>query len=277
MVEKSSRKIIDMHSHLSPDEKVFHEYEEASEKLGITRIVFHGIEWPGADFSRNTAIKRAMEMRPDLVVGFGGINLWEEVDPDRVDQLRDDGFSGLKFILPPEPYHSERFFPYYERAETLGMPILFHLGIVSRELTEQVRTDGNLMRPIYLDSIARSFRKLTIIGAHLGNPWFEEATMSARWNPNLFFDITGSTLKKKKPSFIGELLWWDETTEYRSSVWTSAWEQIVFGTDVIASKMYDVLADYENLLSTLKIPERLQSCVFYETGANILRKAGVDL
>ena len=272
-----SQKIIDMHSHLMPDESAIPGYEKAAEALGIVKIVFHGLEWPGSSVSKNNAIERAIKRRPDLFVGFGGVNLWDDIDPDRIDSLRDRGFTGLKFIVPPDPYHSERFYPYYERAETLGMPVLFHLGIVSANDTEQVRVDNNLMRPIYLDTIARTFRNLTIIGAHLGNPWYEEATMSARWNPNLFFDLTGSTLKKKKPSFIGELLWWDETTEYGSPVWSSAWDQIIFGTDVSAEKMHDVLADYNHLLDTLGISADLQDKVFYGTAAGILKKAGVKL
>lgn len=271
------RTVIDMHNHLYTDERELPEFERAAEKCGFVKIVFQGLEWPGVNFSRNAAIKKAMEMRPDLILGFGGINLWEEVNPDRVDRLRDEGFCGLKFIIPPEPYNSERFYPYYERAEKLKMPILFHLGIVSSSGTEHVRVDNNFMRPIYLDTIARDFRNLILIGAHLGNPWWEEAAMSARWNPNLFFDITGSTLKMKKPSYIGELLWWSDKTQYRSPKWSSAWDQIIFGTDVSADKCDDVLNDYENLLATLGVSEELQSKVFYDTAAAILRSAGVSL
>ena len=271
------RKIIDFHNHLYTDERELPGFEKAAEQYGIDKIIFQGLEWPGVDFSRNAAIKRAMEIRPDLVLGFGGINLWEKADPDRIDRLRDDGFCGLKFIIPSAPYHDERFFPYYERAEKIGMPALFHLGIVSAKGAANVRVDNNFMRPIYLDTIAREFRGLTIIGAHLGNPWYEEATMSCRWNPNLFFDLTGSTLKKKKPSFIGELLWWNETTDYGSQKWDNAWQQIVFGTDVPAEKVGDVLNDYENLMNSLGISEKLQSAVLYDTAADILRKAGVDL
>ncbi|MBN1291217.1 MAG: amidohydrolase family protein [Candidatus Latescibacteria bacterium] len=271
------RKIIDLHNHLMNDESAIPEYEKVAEELGISKIVFQGLEWPGVDFSRNSAIKKAINARPDLFVGFGGVNLWKKIKADRIDKLRDDGFTGLKFIVPPEPYHSERFYPYYERAEKLKMPCLFHLGIVSARATQHVRVDNNFMRPIYLDTIARSFKDLTVIGAHLGNPWFEEATMSARWNPNLFFDITGSTLKKKKPEYIGELLWWSDTTEYKSPYWSSAWEQIVFGTDVPAHRMFDVVNDYENLMNTLNISEKLQNLVFYGTSANILRKAGVEI
>ncbi len=271
-----NRPIIDMHTHLMPDETALPEYEKISEQLGIKKIVFQGLEWPGVHFSRNSAILRAINMRPDLIVGFGGINLWEDVDPDTVDKLKDEGFTGLKFIVPSEPYHSERFLPYYERAEKLGMPVLFHLGIVSANDTKEVYVDNNYMRPIYLDTIARTFPKLTMIGAHLGNPWYEEATMSARWNPNLFFDLTGSTLKKKKPEYIGELLWWDETTEYKSPYWSSAWEQIIFGTDVGTGRMSDVVNDYEHLMNSLGVSDKLQSAVFFDTAAAILRNAGVE-
>jgi len=270
-----NRRIIDMHGHLFPDESAVPGLEKAAESLGIEKIVLHGLEWPGSPMSRNAAVREAMKRRPGLFVGFGGIDMWESVDHDRVDRLRDEGFTGLKFIVPPEPYHSETFFPYYERAERLGMPVLFHLGIVAADATKNVRVDNNYMRPIYLDTIARSFRDLTVIGAHLGNPWFEEATMSARWNPNLFFDITGSTLKKKKPRFIGELLWWDETTEYGSSVWSSAWQQILFGTDVVPEKMHDVLGDYERLLEALGVADEYREAVLHGTGARILGKAGV--
>jgi len=151
-----NRPIIDMHTHLMPDETAVPEYEKTAEQLGLKKIVFQGLEWPGVHFSRNAAILRAIDKRPDLFVGFGGINLWDDVDPDIVDKLKDEGFTGLKFIVPPEPYHSERFCPYYQRAEKLGMPVLFHLGIVSANDTKEVYVDNNYMRPIYLDTIART-------------------------------------------------------------------------------------------------------------------------
>lgn len=268
---------INMHSHLFPDASSAGVFVREAEKLGIVKIVLLGLEWPGCGFSNNREIKKAIDTYPDMFVGFGGVNLWEKVAPDKIDRLKDEGFAGLKFILPPEPYHSMRFYPYYERATALGMPILFHLGIVAANHTEHVRVDNNLMRPVYLDTIARDFRALTIIGAHLGNPWYDEAAMSARWNVNLFFDLTGSTLKKKKPSYINELLWWNETTEYRSPLWSSAWEQIVFGTDVAADRMHDVINDYDKLMDEAALSDDLRHKVFFETGARILRNAGVTI
>lgn len=264
-----------MHNHLMPDERVLTEYERVAEELGIEKTVFLGLEWPGCPMSCNNAIRAAMKSRPGFVVGFAGVNLWEPVDPDKIDRFRDEGFVGLKFIIPPAPYHDECFYPYYERAEKLSMPIVFHLGIVSSTGTDSVRVDNNFMRPVYLDTIARSFRGLTLIGAHLGNPWYEEAAMSARWNPNLFFDLTGSLLKKKKPSYIGELLWWNEMTAYRSPKWPGAWDQIVFGTDTAPGHVAGMIDDYTRVFDELELSGDIRLSVMSGTGRAILRAAGV--
>ena len=190
----AERKIIDAHHHVR-DEKHADRLADTCEKLGIVKVCLVATNVPDSDRDCNADTKAAFEKYPDLFVGFGGVNLWESDGPDQVQRLYDQGFRGLKFIIPPKPYHDESFFPIYQRAQELGMVALFHLGIVARRRSRQVRVDNNLMRPIYLDTIARQFPELTIIGAHLGNPWYEEATMSCRWNPNLYFDLSGSTLK----------------------------------------------------------------------------------
>ena len=115
-----------------------------------------------------------------------------------------------------------------------------HLGIVARnEKLRALRPNSGYMRPIYLDTISRQFPGLTIIGAHLGNPWYEEATMAARWNPNLYFDVTGSTLPKLiklgRLDRLNEILWWSaeegEAKPHTLKDGPGAWEHIVFGTD----------------------------------------------
>ncbi len=267
--------VIDAHSHLFPDESAFPEYEQVCESLDISRICFMGLEYPGSQRSRNTMIHTVMNRRPDLVVGFAGINLWDKVDPGLVDRFHDQGFRGLKFILPPATYHDPQYYPYYERAAELQMPVCFHLGIVARSADMLCRVDNNLMRPVYLDTIAREYPQLTIWGAHLGNPWYDEAAMCCRWNPNLFFDLSGSTLKYKKPDFLGELLWWTENTFYKSPDGTPAWRKVLFGSDVTAANIHDVLSDYRALLSALRL-EHYAADVFYENAARALRTAGVD-
>jgi uncharacterized protein len=70
--------------------------------------------------------------------------------------------------------------------------------------------DGDKERPTTLDKIARRFPKLTIIGAHLDNQDCAWAAEIARWNPNLYFDLSGSSLIKKQNdyTFFKSIFWW---------------------------------------------------------------------
>ncbi|MGQ9554764.1 MAG: amidohydrolase family protein [Anaerolineae bacterium] len=268
--------IIDMHHHLGPEVDYADKLAERCQRLGVVKVCIMGIEREGhlAGFGGNNDVEAAFKKHPDLILGFGHVRLGLD-GPEKVDELKDRGFTGLKFIIPRKQYNDESYFPIYERAEALHMPGMFHLGIVARmDQGHHVRVDCNLMRPIYLDSIARTFPDWTLIGAHLGNPWYEEATMSARWNPNLYFDLSGSTLKKKKPEFLLDLLWWDSTTRYGSPDGRAAWEKIVFGSDVDYYEIKDVLHDYEVLMKAGNIRPEWRYAVRYGTAARILGLEG---
>ena len=55
------------------------------------------------------------------------------------------------------------------------------LVFVARKKNERSQNASSArMRPIYLNTIARAFPDLKIIGAHLGNPWYQEAAEVAR-------------------------------------------------------------------------------------------------
>ncbi len=259
------RKIIDVHQHL-----LAHDADALAEeyaRLGVCKAVLLGHP-PSRTVGNNEAILEASESYPELFVPFAGFDL-DEMTPDDVKRLRQKGFVGLKFIGPRKQYNDVSYFPVYQRACENGMPVLFHLGIVANR-PPWTRCDCNLMRPIYLDHIARNLPELTVIGAHLGNPWYEEATMSCRWNPNLFFDLSGSTLKKKSPEFLSSLLWWTATTAYRSPDNTSAWEKILFGADVGCDEIEDVINDYEKLMSALDLSAGIRDKIWYGTAAKLL-------
>lgn len=274
-----------MHHHVlaRPAEEYADQAAKVAEQHNIVKICLQGLEYEGSEVGNNEDILACWRRNPDLFVPFGGIDLWRPVRAEAVDELKEAGCSGLKFILPPKPYHDESYYPYYQRAQELKMPILFHLGIVARggvldRLGKQpARVDNNLMRPVYLDTIARAFPDLPIIGAHLGNPWYEEAGMCCRWNPNLYFDISGSTLKRKKADFFADLLWWGAGTyrAYLDAQGRGAWEKIVFGSDVRASDIPDVLNDYCRLVEELELPDEVSQAVFYGTAATMLTWAEV--
>jgi len=261
----TERLIVDCHHHMGRDPDYAAKLVDECARLGIAKVCL--IAGDGEE-----GVNRVAALLPkysDTILGLARIR-WMEDGPDDIVRYHDQGFSGLKFIVPPAPYDDERWFPVYEKAQELGMPSLFHLGIVARsQRPRSIPVRNNYMRPIYLDTIARQFPQLQILGAHLGNPWYEEATMSARWNPNLYFDLSGSTLKKKPPEFLGQLLWWTPFTRYRDVEGRYAWEKIVFGSDVPYYEIHDVLHDYDRTMSALGLSDDLKWKVLGGTAARI--------
>jgi len=260
---------IDGHVHHDTDEGYVDRLVEEERRLGFDKVCLNGALW--LDFKDgNKLVAQAMAKYPEVIIGFGFLPLGE-AGPDEVRALHGQGFKGLKMIRPPARYDDKSFYPVYEMAEELGLICLFHLGIVARTaLDKQYDVNNDRHRPIYLDTIARAFPILRIIGAHLGNPWYEEAAMACRWNPNLYFDLSGSSLKAKPPQFFGQLLWWTETSQYRDPEGRHAWAKIVFGSDVGIELIEDVMNDFQRTMDAIALRPDLQAQVFGGTMAKLL-------
>ena len=132
---------------------------------------------------------------PDFFVPFGSLNFNRGVDA--IDELKEKGFIGLgEVIWPPKPYDDESLFPYYERAEKLKMPLLIHAaGAMCQEINfDKKLSGGRFMHVYHLDIIAKLFPDLTIIGAHLGATWYDEAMNIAYAHKNVYFDISNGFL-----------------------------------------------------------------------------------
>ncbi len=258
----SGDQIIDVHHHLSAKPDDWKKLADECGRLKIRKIIC---------FGNNEAVAKAMEAFPDLIVGFGLLRLGMD-NALMVDEFVKMGFRGIKFIRPAANYDNRNYYRIYGRMEEKKLIAIYHLGIVSNRNPQASKfqdVDNNRHRPIYLDTISRAFPDLAIIGAHLGNPWYEEASMSARWDPKLYFDLSGSTLKKKTPEFIGNLLWWKEEGLY-SPHKQNAWEKIVFGSDVEINMIEDTLNDYLRLFEALELPEEYREKVLYGTMAGLL-------
>ena len=262
--------IIDTHVHLQNVPGYLEQLLEVVAQLKINKIVLFTVA-PGSRWTTNEQVLAAHREHPQIIIPFycfrPGIN-----DPREVEQAHQSGFKGLKVTNPAANYNDESFFPVWEQCEVFGMPVTFHTGIISRN-AEQVEQDldSSRMKVIYLDRIARRFQKMTMFVAHLGNPDHAEACMMCRWHANMYFDLSGSTLKYRKPTFFRELLWWGrETVRYRDEFGRGPWEKIVFGTDVTPAEMDDTLQDYQRLFRALKLSPELQAAVMGGTAAKLL-------
>jgi len=260
--------IVDTHVHLSPQDRGGDRLVEEASRLGIDRLVVFNdaiAERPTYD-----DVLEAARKHPGRIVPFAYLELGTHTAAD-VERRHAAGFRGFKCIYPKVNYHDRSLWPVYEAAEGLGMILLFHLGVVAVSDHDRERdVDSSRMRPIFLDAVLRRFRNLVVWGAHLGNPWYEEAAMLCRWHLNLYFDLTGSSLKAKPPEFFRQLLWWGGNQQYGDRRGRGPWEKILFGTDVSIGTMGDVMEDYRRLFEALKLPEEARQAVMGGTAARLL-------
>ncbi len=262
--------IIDTHVHLGSKAGQLQELMEMVHKLKIDKVCLF-TAGPGYYRTSNDDVMKAHLEYPDVIIPFYYLRLGVD-GPRVVERAHRDGFRGLKLINPTKNYNDESYFPVWERCEDLGMIALFHTGIVGRN-PQQVHfdIDSSRMKVIYLDRIARKFQQMTMFVAHLGNPDYGEAGMMCRWHANMYFDLSGSTLKKKPPSFLRELLWWErQKIRYKDELGRGPWEKIIFGTDVTPAEMPDTLNDYKKLFRALKLPRKYQAAVMGGTAAGLL-------
>jgi len=263
---------IDAHVHVSLEQGYADKLVAEMDRVGFDRALLNGFVTYG-DQAGNEAVAAAVQRYPDRIIGAAYLDLAAQGAAD-VKTFHQRGFRALKLIGPPANYDDQRLYPVYDAAAQLGMLCLFHTGIVSRSPAPIDRVhdvNNDRMRPIYLDTIARQMPELNIIGAHFGNPWYDEAAMAARWNPNLYWDLSGSTLKYRSARDLAKLLWWTETSRYRDPLGRPAWQKIVFGSDVPIEEMGEVAQDYERVLDALEIRQDIRAAIFGGTVAGLLR------
>ncbi|MFH1022382.1 MAG: amidohydrolase family protein [Planctomycetota bacterium] len=189
---KPSR-IINVHTHLHHDQdldarlRLWREWNV--QKVCIQTLASK----PGERFC-NDEVAALIQKYPDIIVGFGKVDLGFTPDgPEAIDRLKDQGFTGLKFIWPSYPYDDERYYPLYERAQVLSMPILFHTGFSSIQPADGAnRISVEKMRAARLDTIGRAFPKLRMIMAHLGNPEFHVGLDIITEFPNIWAEFSGA-------------------------------------------------------------------------------------
>ena len=226
-------------------------------------------------YEKLDAARAAIGTYPDIFIGFGVIKLDDPEVFEKIDAYHKAGFKGVGEITKPlKNFHDPSYYLIYERLQDLQLNVLFHTGIVNWQGTHVEHSGMDRMRPAYLDIIARRFPGLTIQGAHLGNPWYTEAAEVARWDPNLFFDVTGSSLLKKQddPKFWGEVLWWRPSlsTIHSRSGAGHAFSKIVFGSDEGPEGFLANIERFDLFLRANDVPEEVQEQCWYGTKAKHL-------
>jgi uncharacterized protein len=259
------RFVIDAHQHYSPAP----DYVARLIKIYAGRNAMACVLTPMAGFE---VIKKAAAAHPDVIIPYGHINVDEPGAMAEIQKFADAGFKGIKMHRPKYNWDDFGYFPIYDKLQTLKLVALFHTGIVAGSSDEPEPSSMARMRPSFLHTIARSFPKLVIQGAHLGNPWYDEAAEVARWEKNLYFDLTGSSLIKKAKNLavFKEYLWWEGPTAHSAPDAVYAFEKLVFGTDEAPENLDACIARYEAMLDACGVPEASRKKIYGETMARLL-------
>jgi|TARA_B100000686_G_scaffold122143_1_gene129384 predicted TIM-barrel fold metal-dependent hydrolase len=189
----------------------------------------------------NDYISEIVTSYPGRFIGFAAIDPWQgKASVEELERaVKDLSLRGLKLHPVQQAFHpnDEKFYPLYEKAMELNIPVLFHSGMAA---SGSGMAGGGGMKLKYsapipgMDDVAADFPHLTVIMAHPGWPWIEEQIAVALHKPNVYLDLSGWL-----PRYIPKQLLDEANTRLQDKVlfgsdypfitpdkWLKDWEQI---------------------------------------------------
>ena len=265
--------LVDFHAHLYEDPGYGDALAETGRNLGLDWLCIGG----GAErygLASNDEVLEQASRYPELFLPFAALKLGQDSAAD-VEEMARSGFRGFRVCAPPQPYDDERFSPVYEAAEALQTPILFHTGFLPPSpLDKALGVRCERMRPVYLDSVARSFPRLKVVGTSLGGPWCEEACEAMRLHAGVFFDLSSDTLRKRDCEFLRRLLRSGKTSVLGTHSDERACNRIIFGSAVRHEELPSMERDYQRFFRALAFSEAMINRVMGETAQELLSLPG---
>ena len=193
---------------------LFREMEEVERAIVFSLRYGDSIGVEGNDEITAAAVAKY----PDKFVGFA------YVDPRRADcmellrhAVEDLGLKGAKFgpIYNGVALSDPRLEPVYEYLQRKNLPLTMHMGT-----TFARNAPIEMGRAIHVEPIALRYPDLTMVLAHMGHPWYDDAIVVSRKQPNVFLEI--SALFYRPWQYYNMLI---SAQEY------SITDKIYFGTD----------------------------------------------
>jgi hypothetical protein len=192
----------------------------------------------GVEAYPNDDLAAACRKHPDVFVGFAGIDPWKgKLAVRELERaVAELGLRGVKLHPGRQEFYPNdpRFAELFATAAGLGVPVLFHTGMMAAGAGTPGGRGQRLdfTRPIYLDHLAADFPDLTIIAAHPSWPWSDEALAMARHKSNVFLDLSGYSPKYIPPQYV----------QFAN---TLLQDQMLFGSDYPFIMPERWLADFE--------------------------------
>jgi len=197
-----------------------------------------GIESP------DSLTAEAVARYPDKFVGFTYV---DPRRPDCMDRLvhavEDLKLKGAKFgpIYNGVALSDPRLEPVYEYLQKHNLPLTMHMGT-----TYARNAPIDMGRAIHVEPVALKYPDLTMVLAHMGHPWYDDAIVVARKQPNVRLEV--SALFYRPWQYYNILI---SAQEYKVT------DKIYFGSDFPAARVeesVDGLLGINDQLEGTKLP-----------------------
>jgi predicted TIM-barrel fold metal-dependent hydrolase len=236
--------VIDCHTHLDDDggaDKLLQSMDEAQIHASI--IIAETL--PG-DVSNAGQVLEAVR-RSNRLWAIVNCVFSKTVELKYVEELtqvlQQDRVVGLKFYLGYEEFspNDQRLHQLYEYCETHDVPIMFHTGVL------EAGSSGLLeySHPLQVDRVATQFPNLTIVMAHMGNPWLIDCAAVLAKNQNVYADMSAFFAENRSITAHDVEIFKQRMEQVR--VFLYSYEKFLFGTDYPLYSQKEYLAAVQSL------------------------------
>lgn len=183
----ASREVFDIQNNLQPIE-TFHLQMDAARIDKAVLLPIDCQDTQGVSIFSNEQIAEIVR-KDQRFIGFASVNPMNTNAAQTLENAVSNlGLRGLK--LAPElqyfnPNDKHHAYPVYEKAQSLGIPIVFHTGFSWEPQAHHVYSN-----PLLLEPVALTFPELKMVLAHLGWPWHQQAALMAIKHPNVYLDTS---------------------------------------------------------------------------------------
>lgn len=150
----------------------------------VVELDRHGVERAvllSSIMDDEASVAQAVQAFPDRFIGFMRVDPTQSDASQRVRHAVEAlGLKGIKGFPAMECFHAyeERVYPVYEEAQRLGVPVLFHFGLLQSAIGAALKlpsqADARFSNPMDLQRAARDFPGVAFIVPHFGAGYFGE-------------------------------------------------------------------------------------------------------
>ncbi len=200
---------------------------------------------------------------PERLIGFMSLHPHDPRALQELERCRWDlGLRGIKLGANYQIFHplEARALAIYERAQQVGLPVLFHQG------TSPVRMAPiRFAHPLLMDEVAMRYPDLKIIMAHMGHPWTVDTAVVIRKHPNVYADISG--------------LFYRAFGYYEALIKATEWnvlDKLLFASDfpvTTAAETFDALHQVNDIVAGTpfpRVPEDKLEAIIYRDSLALL-------